>query len=93
MTIKYRLFMRKIKGDCDVIAYPDVVFDAKKQKQNKHTNKQIEKDFKNTKKKIKKWRMGWIARLYPPPSLSSHTAEEAGGTPRGAGGGGCSWVG
>lgn len=50
MTIKYRLFMRKIKGDCDVIAYPDVVFDAKKQKQNKQTNKQTEKDFKNTKK-------------------------------------------
>lgn len=46
MTIKYRLFMRKIKGDCDVIAYPDVVFDAKKQKQNKQTNKQTEKDFK-----------------------------------------------
>lgn len=52
MTIKYRLFMRKIKGDCDVIAYPDVVFDAKKQKQNKQTNKQKEKDFKNTKKKL-----------------------------------------
>lgn len=51
MTIKYRLFMRKIKGDCDVIAYPDVVFDAKKQKQNKQTNKQIEKDLKNTKNK------------------------------------------
>lgn len=48
MTIKYRLFMRKIKGNCDVIAYPDVVFDAKKQ--NKQTNKQTEKDFKNTKK-------------------------------------------
>lgn len=32
MTIKYRLFMRKIKGDCDVIAYPDVVFDRQTNK-------------------------------------------------------------
>lgn len=66
MTIKYRLFMRKIKGDCDVIAYPDVVFDAKKQKQNKQTNKQIEKDFKNTKKnKIKKMADGVDSKAIP----------------------------
>lgn len=35
INIRYRLFMRKIKGDCDVIAYTDVVLTPKRKKEKK----------------------------------------------------------
>lgn len=69
INIRYRLFMRKIKGDCDVIAYTDVVLTPKRKKEKKKKEKADGVDSKATR------------TAHP----GSHMAEEAGGTPRGGG--------